>query len=154
MKKRVFITASALALATGVAIILWNLRNDSNLASDQPPFNSITLPLRGIRGNIHMDGGSVWVGVKDRKGVLYDFIFPYDNKTEGYPTAFYGAMTPHAPGAVPLANPSRARAIVLTWLRQAGGHDEDLDITLDCLSGSNRSILRRVQRDGIRGIFR
>jgi hypothetical protein len=159
MKKlRILIVALALVLATVVAFNFWHLRDDGNLASDESPFNSITLPLRKLRGDIWMDGGSVWVGVEDSKGASFDFLFPIDNKTEGYPTAFHGATKPSSPGAVrswgrPLANPSRARAIVLAWLRQADSRDEGLDRALDYLSGYSNSNFSRIH-DGIRGIFK
>lgn len=156
MKRPILITAMALFAATGVGFAVWRVHSDGNLASDEPPFNSIELPLRNIRGDIWMDGGSVWVGVVDSKGASFDFIFPYDYKTKGYPTAFHSASMPktiYPPDAVSLANPARARAIVLTWLRRNESHDEGLERALDYLSGYSHSILRRIELDGIRGVF-
>ena len=104
-----------------------------------------------------MDGGTVNVGVEDSKGDSYYFIFPYDYSTEGYPTAFHSASMPtkiSPADAAPLTDPARARAIVLTWLRQDDARDEGLDSALEYLSRDNHSILRRIQRDGIRGIFK
>ncbi len=153
MKMRLITVMGTVILAAGIAAIVWHSRCELNLAAEEPPFNSIVLPLKTMRGSIYMDGGSVWVGVEDRNEVSYDFIFPYDHKAKGYPTAFHGSKAPYAPGAVALANPSRARAIVLSWLRQSDRNDEGLEVAFDYLSGKNRSIIRRVQREGIGGIF-
>ena len=154
MKKRCIILAGVLILAAGIAAMVIHSRSDIDLAMEEPPFSSIVLPLKSIRGSIFMDGGSVWVGVEDNMGSSYDFVFPYDHKTEGYPAAFHGAMAPYAPGAVPLANPSRARTVVLNWLRQSDRHDEGLYSAFDYLSGQHDSIIRRLQRDGLVGIFK
>jgi hypothetical protein len=154
MKKHLITVVGTVILAAGITAIVWHSRSEPNLAAEEPPFNSIALPLRSIRGDIYMDGGSVWVGVEDRNGVSYDFIFPYDHKMKGYPAAFHGAKAPFAPAAVPLANPSRARSIVLGWLRRSDRNNEGLEIAFDYLSGKNRSIIRRVQREGIGGILK
>lgn len=154
MKKRLITVVGAVILAAGIAASVWHSRSEVNLAAEEPPFSSIILPLKNMRGTIYMDGGSVWVGVEDSSGTSYDFVFPYDHDTKGYPTAFHGAMAPYALGAVPLANPSRARTIVLGWLRQSDRNDEGLEVAFDYLSGKNRSIIRRVQREGIGGIFK
>jgi hypothetical protein len=154
MKKRRIILAGVLIMATGIAAMVLRSQSDIDLASEEPPFSAIVLPLKTMRGDIYMDGGSVWVGVEDSSGASYDFVFPYDHKTEGYPAAFHGAMEPYAPGAVPLSNPPRARTIVLNWLRESGRHDEGLERAFDYLSGQNDSIIRRVKRDGLVGIFK
>lgn len=154
MKKRLFSLVGTVILAAGITAIVWNSRSAPNLAVEESPFNAIVLPLKTMRGDIYMDGGSVWIGVEDSKGASYDFVFLYDHKTEGYPAAFHGAMEPYGPGAVPLSNPSRARTIVLNWLRDSGRHDEGLERVFEYLSGRNDSIMRRVQRDGIAGILK
>ena len=154
MKKLSIIFVGSVMLLLGIAASVLHSRSEVDLAAEEPPFSSIALPLRSLRGSVYMDGGSVWVGVEDRDGHLYDFVFPYDHQTKGYPSAFHGATAPYAPGAVPLANPSRARTIVLHWLRQSGRHDEGLEFAYDYLSKRNDSIIRRVQRDGLSGIFK
>lgn len=154
MKMRRIILAGVLILAIGIAAMVLHSQSVIHLASEEPPFSSIVLPLRSIRGNIWMDGGSVWVGVEDSNGTSYDFVFPFDYKTEGYPAAFHGVKAPYAPGAVPFTNPSRARTIVLGWLRQADRNDEGLEFAFDYLSGKNRSFIRTVQREGIGGLLK
>jgi hypothetical protein len=145
--------AFALIVACGAGAAIWLWNSDNNLASDEPPLNAIGMPLRSVRGGIMMDGGSVWVGIEDSKGVSFDLTFPYDHSTKGYPQAFYGVKVPHAKGAIPLSNSVRAREIALIWLREAKGRDEYVDEAFEYLSGRNRSIIARVRRDGLRGIF-
>ena len=154
MKKRLIFGVGTALLAAGIIAIVLHSRSAIDLASEEPPFNKIVLPLKIMRGDVYMDGGSVWVGVEDSIGGSYDFVFPYDHDTVGYPTAFYGAMEPYGPGAVALSNPARARTIVLNWLRDYDMHDEGLDVAFDYLSGRNNSIIRRVQNKGIRGILK
>jgi hypothetical protein len=138
MKKSVSIIALVLFLAAAVAFSIRHPRDAGILPSDEPPFNAIASPIRGLKGGTYTEAGSVWVEVVDSNGSTYEFTFAYDHITEGYPTSFYDSTKP-------LANPARARAIVLTWLRQADHRDEDLDRALDCLSGQNRSLFRKIQ---------
>jgi hypothetical protein len=156
MKKPILITAIALFVATVLDFAVWRVRISGDLASDEPPFNSITLPLRSLKGDGGIDGGNVWLGIVDSKGATFDFIFCYDNKTNGYSKVFYYPSVPLgiiASHAVPLANPDRARAIALTWLRQNENHDERQEGALNYLSGYSRSILRRFLNWVRWGIF-
>jgi len=146
MKKRHITVVGAVILSTGIAAIVWHSRREINLAAEEPPFNSIVLPLKKIRGDVFLDGGSVWVGVEDSNGASYDFAFPFDYDTKGYPSAFHGAKQGYAAGSVPLANPSRAGTIVLDWLEQSERNDEGLEFAFRFLSGRNHSIMRRVER--------
>ena len=154
MKKSAYLLiafATIVVCCASAAFLHW--RPDNDLASDEPPLNSIVMPLRAVRGGIMMDGGSVWVGIEDSKGVSFDLTFPFDHSTKGYPQAFYGVKVPHAKGAIPLSNSVRAREIALIWLREARGRDEYVDEAFDYLSGWKHSIFERVQREGLRGIF-
>ena len=154
MKKSTYLLiAFAIIIVCGVGAAIWHWSPVSSLAADEPPINSLVLPLRSVRGGIMMDGGSVWVGIEDSKGVSFDLTFPYEHSTKGYPQAFYGVKVPHAKGAIPLSNSVRAREIALIWLREARGRDEYVDEAYDYLSGWKRSIFERVQREGLRGIF-
>lgn len=154
MKKSGYLLiAFAIIIVCGAGGAMWNWSSVSSLAADEPPINSLVLPLRSVQGGIMMDGGSVWVGVEDSNGVSFDLTFPYDHSTKGYPQAFYGVKVPHAKGAIPLSNPVRARKIALSWLREAGGRDEYVDEAYDYLSGWKGSIFERVQREGLRGII-
>jgi hypothetical protein len=90
------------------------------------------------------------------KGAVFDFIFAYDYKVKRYPTAFHSASMPksfYPPDTVSLANPDRARAIVLTWLRQDNSGDEGLDQAWNYLSRYSHSTIRKIRDHGIRGIF-
>lgn len=154
MKKSAYLLIASAILAVGcAAAAIWHWSPAPNLASDEPPLNSIVMPLRSVRGSIMMDGGSVWVGIVDSKGVSFDLTFPYDHGTKGYPQAFYGVKVPYAKGAIPLSNSVRAREISLIWLREARGRDESVDESYDYLSGWKHSVFERVQREGLRGIF-
>ncbi|MBK1884847.1 hypothetical protein JIN85_20725, partial [Luteolibacter pohnpeiensis] len=101
MKKRFLGVLACIVLVAGIAAMVWESQSKFDLATEESPFNSIVLPLKNIRGGVYMDGGSVCVGIDDSAGSSYDFIFPFDHKTKGYPAAFHGAMEPYAPGAVP-----------------------------------------------------
>jgi len=145
MKKLILIAAMAWFILTVLYFTVWRARISDDLTSDEPPFNSITLPLRSLKGD-NGAGGNVWIEVVDSKGCSFTFIFMYDDKTNGYKTVYY--VTPVPPGviesrAVPLANPDRARAIALTWLRQNENRNENLEQVLNYLSGYHHSILRR-----------
>ena len=146
--------AFAIIVVSGAGTAIWHWSSDDNLASDEPPLNLIAMPLRSVRGGVWMDGGSVWVGVVDSKGASFDLTFPYDHATKGYPQAFHGVKEPYAKGAVAFKNSPRAREIALGWLREAGGSNEYVDEAFDYLSGRSHSIVRRIQRDGLRGIFK
>lgn len=153
MRKRTCMTVLALILISAAAFAIWNWQRELDLTGDEPPFNSIALPLRSVRGDIYMDGGSVWVGVEDHKGAVYDFVFPIDNKTEDYPKAFHGIKRPSDPTGVPLADPARARQIALHWLRHVERRDDGIDRALDYLSGGNRPIQRRLEELVPRAFF-
>jgi hypothetical protein len=145
MKKLILIAAMAWFILTVLYFTVWRARISDDLTSDEPPFKSITLPLRSLKGD-NCTGGNVWIEVVDSKGCSFTFIFKYDDKTNGYKTVYY--VTPVPPGviesrAVPLANPDRARAIALTWLRQNENRNENLEQVLNYLSGYHHSILRR-----------
>lgn len=146
MKKLILIAAMAWFILTVLYFTVWRARISDDLTSDEPPFNSITLPLRSLKGNSGVMGYDLWIEIVDSEGASFYFIFRYDDKTNGYKTVYY--VPPVPPGviesrAVPLANPDRARAIALTWLRQNENHNENLEQVLNYLSGYNHSILRR-----------
>jgi len=146
MKKLILIAAMAWFILTVLYFTVWRARISDDLTSDEPPFNSITLPLRSLKGDSGTMGDLLWIEIVDSEGASFYFIFRYDDKTNGYKTVYY--VPPVPPGviesrAVPLANPDRARAIALTWLRQNENRNENLEQVLNYLSGYHHSILRR-----------
>jgi hypothetical protein len=155
MKKLILIAAMAWFILTVLYFTVWRARISDDLTSDEPPFNSITLPLRSLKGKLPLRslkgnsgvmGDDLWIEIVDSEGASFFFIFRYDDKTNGYKTVYY--VPPVPPGviesrAVPLANPDRARAIALTWLRQNENRNENLEQVLNYLSGHHHSILRR-----------
>lgn len=139
--------AVALALAAfAVGWAAFSLQRRHKLpdySADEPPFNAMALPPRSIHASIYMDGGSVWVGVVDRNGRKHDVAFPYDHRTSGYSGAFHGVKHATEPGAKPLSNPARAKAIALELLARFGGRDEQLAHAY--LSGKKDSVFTTVR---------
>jgi len=89
-----------------------------DLSEDEPPFNSMAMPLRSVKATTFMDGGSVWVITIDQEGRTLDFAFPYHHSggRSRYPTAYYGANHAIEPGAIAFKDPNRAKKIVLSLL--------------------------------------
>jgi hypothetical protein len=153
MKKPILFLAIALILATLGALAVWHLDKDNDLSSDEPPFSTIKFPLKELSGDFYLEGQCVRVGVTDSNGASYDIVFPWVGNTTECPKAFYSARNSYGRVPVLFANPSRARSIVLGWLRHVDGRDEGLDRTLEYLSGHG-PYFRKSWLDRIRAIFR
>ncbi len=136
-------------IAAVTGFIVWKSHATIDLAKEEPPFNSMALPLKRVNGDIMLDSGpTVCVKITDSKGDSYKFVFPNDPELgrDGY----HGAFEPYAPGAVAFKDSSRARTIVLQWLSQVREQDEATELAFKYLSQQNQSNIIRVPREVIR----
>jgi hypothetical protein len=146
----IFLVVIAVSL---VGTAIWHWTQIDSLTSEEAPLNMLSMPFSSVQGNVWMDGGSVWVGVVDSKGMSVDLTFPYDYATQGYPQAFHGAKKPNAKGAILFMNSDRARFIALRWLYLARGRDEGVDDAFVYLSRKKDSIFVRFKDDCLRRIY-
>ena len=135
-------------------VLKFKEHNARDLSFDELPFSRMALPPRQVSGGIFMDGGSVFVRVTDRNGIVYDLAFPYDHRSGGYPAAYHGALDGTSRAAKQFKDSRRAKVIALNLLNQYGGGSESAKEAYDYLSGNHDSIFGRFNRDGIRGVFK
>lgn len=141
-------------IAAVTCFIVWKSHATIDLAKEEPPFNSIALPLKQVNGDIMLDSGpTVCVKITDSKGETYRFVFPHDRETSGTIEAFHGSFAPYTPGTFVFKDSSRARTIVLNWLSQVREQDEATELAFKYLSRQNQPNIIRVPREVIRGFF-
>ena len=99
-----------------------SLRTPLTLEDEESELAQISLPLKGITGDMILDGGSVYLEIIDSRNQIHKFAFPIKGGVGGvggsYPTVLSGtAHASIAPG-VPMVDSARAKVVLLSLLEK------------------------------------
>ena len=96
-----------------------SLRTPLTLEDEESELAQISLPLKGITGDMILDGGSVYLEIIDSRNEIHKFAFPIKGGVGGsYPTVLSGtAHASIAPG-VPMVDSARAKVVLLSLLEK------------------------------------
>ncbi len=114
-------------LAAVIAAFVFSFvdKEHPDLSGEEAALARISVPLKSISGDMYLDGGSVYLQVVDAKNEEHDFAFPVSNgAVVSYPVVLSGTVHSTIAAGDPLADPVRAKKVLLELIERYRKKDE------------------------------